>query len=69
LVNILGSFFILAGWIAIVYSSFYEEELGDIVNEFFGLDGNFFEEWSATLIMTVVGYLIPYILGKLKVFS
>ena len=69
LVNCVSAVWIALGWIAIYYSTFYENEMGDWVNERFGLTGNFFQEWTATLIMTIVGYIVPYILGKLSNYS
>ena len=42
IVDFLAVLFILAGWIAIIYSSIYEEEFGDMVNSKFGLEHRFF---------------------------
>ena len=69
LVFLISSFWIVLGWITIIYSTIYEDELKELINTLSGAESDFLQEWSATITMTAVGYIVPWILGKLSAFS
>jgi hypothetical protein len=57
------------GWIIIVYSTIYEDEMKAYIVKLIKTESEFIEEWSSTIAMTVVGYIVPWILSKLSTFS
>ena len=65
--RIIQVFIVIVGWIVIAFGSIYETN----IQEFFRINlakfspkfALFIGEWSATLIMTLVNYLIPWIIG------
>ena len=57
---------LVAGWIIIYLGSIYENEMQDWINEKLGVEIQFVADWSATLAMTVVNYIVPYFIGILS---
>lgn len=49
------------GWGLIYLGTVYEDEINDISQKY--LNNAFIGEWAGTIIMTVVNYLIPFILS------
>jgi hypothetical protein len=61
--NLLSALTLIVGWVLIYLGTQYESEMQDwfLVNTGNGFIG----EWSATLIMTIVNYVIPWILSHI----
>ena len=64
LAKIISIVILIFGWSLIWLGSYYENQIQDFfLNEF----GNaFFGEWSSTLVMTIVNYLIPWMISKVS---
>ena len=64
LAKIISIVILIFGWSLIWLGSYYENKIQDFfLNEF----GNaFFGEWSSTLVMTIVNYLIPWMINKVS---
>jgi hypothetical protein len=52
--------------VIIYFGSVYENEMQDFINDKLGVEIQFVADWSATLAMTVVNYVVPYFIGILS---
>jgi hypothetical protein len=65
-INFVSIIWIFIGWTLIYLGSAKENELQDFINEKIPwADYPLITDWSATYVMTIVGYVVPYFLAIL----
>ena len=58
---VISLFVLIIGWVIIWMGSVYENDIQDYFLEMTG--NTFIGDWSGTLVMTVVNYVIPWIIS------